>query len=330
MYDYTPIQSVTSSANIVLAKGNSGMVKYHCNVAVYKRWSRKKENMMKKRTHQIQSILSVLFCAALVLSLPVLASAEDTGSAGQRAIEATGDQKYIQMPESDNYLDEFQTKYIDVESVLTMKPNGKVTPLWHSAPVERKPDRKGGLQMPFAFQGSKVTVVAEKNDGKRDYSCIIYQTSDYRMRAGWIWDIYLSDTDPSRTASIGKENNSVSGSIAEIPCSWSNEGFLGGQQRYTILEDEVENCVGFTLEYQLLKENTDRWELILGPRSVYVFDGHEWVEAGAFAYPEFGTVKVKVGLEKPTTVVAIGTKAHCCLPNTFFFRQLPTNFEIAP
>ena len=80
------------------------------------------------------------------------------------------------------------------------------------------------------------------------------------------------------------------------------------------------------LDYQIIAENTDVWQNILGPRKVYVKTGGEWVEVGEFPYPDFGAVKVQVWLDHPMDIDAVGTIAQCRLPNTFWFRQVVTDF----
>ena len=74
-----------------------------------------------------------------------------------------------------------------------------------------------------------------------------------------------------------------------------------------ILEESVNDCVGFTLDYQLIDTNTDKWCEVLGPRTVYVNNGEKWIKVGSFEYPEFGPVLVRVNLDEPTDIVAIGT-----------------------
>ena len=143
--------------------------------------------------HRSIRVLAVLCVLAILVSFPVYAFADDTSTASQKgleAIKATGDQKYIQLPKDRSYLDEFKTRYVDFSDVLIPKADGQVEPMYGPcAPVERKPNKTCVLAMPFAYTGTKVTVVAE--EGK--YSCIIYRSSDNKMRAGWIWNIYLGD-----------------------------------------------------------------------------------------------------------------------------------------
>ena len=110
--------------------------------------------------------------------------------------------------------------------------------------------------------------------------------------------------------------------------TWSKKGFLDSLQNYSVLNETVENCVGFTLDYQLIAENTWMFDCVFGPRTVYVNDGTEWIQVGSFDYPTQGTVKVTVNLEEPTDIVAIGTIAQVGLPNTFLFRQYATDFQV--
>ena len=281
---------------------------------------------MKHRSYRIVSVLCIL---AILMALPVLAFAEEeTSSAEEKGLEAiqeTGDQKRIQLPKESSYLEEFRIRYVDFSDVMIphhidgkdvlIQMNGP------SAPVESKPNLKG-VQMPSAYQGAKVTVVAEQ----KNYSCILYRDCNNKLHAGWIWDIYLGDEYNGKSLTIGTENSSAAGSIPEVPMTWSQKGFLKSPQRYSVLKEPVKNCVGFTLEYQIVSEGTDKRNSILGPRTVYVYDGTQWIEAGSFEYPELGTVSVRVNLNEPIDVEAVGTIAECSQPNVFLFRQLATDF----
>ena len=104
----------------------------------------------------------------------------DTRTASERGLEAimaTGDHKRIQLPKESSYLEEFKTRYVDFSDVLIPIAYDQAVQMYGpSAPVERIPS-KNGLQMPFAFQGSTVTVVAEQ----KNYSCILYRNSNNRL-----------------------------------------------------------------------------------------------------------------------------------------------------
>ena len=101
---------------------------------------------------------------------------------------------------------------------------------------------------------------------------------------------------------------------------------LGAFVMGSILSETVENCCGFTLEYQVIAENTQYWNTILGPRKVYVKSDGVWKEVGEFPYSEFGAVKMQVWLEEPMDIEAIGTIAQCRLPDQFNFRQTAAAF----
>lgn len=255
----------------------------------------------------------------------------DTSTAMERglaAIEATGDQKYLMLPKEESYLEAFKTKYIDVSEIKIYDPEKgmEIRPIYGpSVAVERQPKRHGYLPMPWGYLGTKCTVVAEEND----MSCIIYRASDGRMRAGWIWDHYLGDFYPGKQLTTGSGDSTAASTIAEVPLSWSKEGFLGGGQNYLILEKPVNDCVGFTLDYQLIDTNTEKWCEVLGPRTVYVNNGEKWIKVGSFEYPEFGPVLVRVNLDEPTDIVAIGTMAQVRDPYLYYIREYVIDYAIA-
>ena len=133
---------------------------------------------------------------AMLASLPVLGFADDPdaetascAASGLDAIRATGDDRYIQLPKEENCLQTPVTRYVDVQNVLYQNASVGYSQMFHSAPVERKPTAKGGEQMPYVYQGTKVTVIAEETEKDRTYACILYLSGLYKLRAGWIWDI---------------------------------------------------------------------------------------------------------------------------------------------
>ena len=176
--------------------------------------------------------------------------------------------------------------------------------------------------MPYIYEGTEATVLAEENK----MSLIIYRGSDDRFYAGWIQSIRILDDFPGDLYTIGKEPSGDLSFRDDIALDWSRCSWLNTQQNYTVLSEEVKDCIGFTLDYQIIAENTDVWQNILGPRKVYVKTGGEWVEVGEFPYPDFGAVKVQVWLDHPMDIDAVGTIAQCRLPNTFWFRQVVTDF----
>ncbi|MCR5136756.1 MAG: hypothetical protein K6C12_06625 [Oscillospiraceae bacterium] len=239
-------------------------------------------------------------------------------------IMATGDQQYIVMPEESSYLSEYKTRYImEIPLDSCNRPVKYVS--GPCVPVERISQLGTGRQpQPFAYVGTRVTVVAEEND----MSCILYRSSENQLRAGWVQTRFLVDEFPGRVVNIGNRQFSDTDTVNGIEITWSKKSWLNSQQNYSVLSETVKNCVGFTLDYQLIKENTPFWCSILGPRTVYINDGTDWIPVGSFDYPEFGTVKVIVNLEQPVDLVAVGTIADCSQPNIFWFRQYVEDFQV--
>ena len=180
----------------------------------------------------------------------------------------------------------------------------------------------GRLTMPYLYEGVKAITVAEEND----MSCILYRGNNNKLYAGWIQSIRLLEEFPGESYSVGTAPEGDFEVRDDITVAWSMRSFLTTQQNYSVLSEEVSGCRGFTLEYQIIAENTPNWDSILGPRKIYVRSGGEWIEVGEFPYSDFGAVKVQVWLEEPTDIDAVGTIAQCSRPDTFFFRQTAYDF----
>ena len=127
---------------------------------------------------------------------------------------------------------------------------------------------------------------------------------------------------------VGKEPEGDYTIRDDITVDWSKRSWLTTQQNYSVLSEEVKNCRGFTLEYQIIVENTPNWDSILGDRVIYVRSGDEWMEVGSFEYPDFGAVKIHVYLDQPMDINAVGTIADCAQPNIFRFRQTAYDFLV--
>ncbi len=294
-----------------------------------------------KTTSSWVRMMALALCLVMALALPGFtpsALADDEAEPANAAIQAimeTGDQKYIVLPQEESCLGEFKTRYVahlDYDWVTPtlykckqiVKEQQKVC--GPAIPVERISALRTGRQpMPWAYEGTKVRVVAEEND----MSCILYLSSENKLRAGWVQSRFLVDEFPGQRLSIGSGSGTGTPSTREVKQSWSGKGFLNSLQNYTVLEEPVSNCTSFTMDYQLIQENTCRWGAIYGPRTVYVNDGSEWIEVGTFEYPQSGTVKVTVNLSRPTDICAFGTIANVSLPNTFRFRQVASDFVTA-
>ena len=241
-------------------------------------------------------------------------SQAEIAARGLEAIRATGWADALVLPQEDSYLARWKTGYARKAFQAPCLRVERISKL-----------RTGRLIMPYLYEGVKATIVAEEND----MSCIIYRGSDNELYAGWIQSIRLLDEFPGAVHTIGTAPSGQHSVRDDITVSWSKCSWLTSQQNYSRLSEPVKNCLGFTLEYQIISENTPNWNSILGPRTVYVkTTDEEWVEVGAFPYPELGATKVTVYLPKPMDINAIGTIAQCTQPNIFWFRQTATDFLV--
>ncbi len=230
---------------------------------------------------------------------------------GIAAIQATACSDLVVLPQDGSWLKEWKTGYARKAFKAPCLRVERISQLHTGRDV-----------MPYIYEGTEATVLAEENK----MSLIIYRGSDDRFYAGWIQSIRILDDFPGDLYTIGKEPSGDLSFRDDIALDWSRCSWLNTQQNYTVLSEEVKDCIGFTLDYQIIAENTDVWQNILGPRKVYVKTGGEWVEVGEFPYPDFGAVKVQVWLDHPMDIDAVGTIAQCRLPNTFWFRQVVTDF----
>ncbi len=269
--------------------------------------------------------IAFLFMLALLISLPCISMADDAGEQavtqegqtaaerGLAALQATGRADRIVLPQEASYLSEWKTLYARKAFKAP------------SLPVESVPKLLTGRQtQPYICEGTEVTVVAEEND----MSCIIYRAHNNKQYVGWIQSIRLLEEFPGKEYTSGEMPAGPLRYRDDITVSWSQPGFrwLTTDQSYSILSEEIEDCLGFTFEYQLIMENTPYWDNILGPRKIYVKSHGAWKEVAEFPYPEFGAVKVQVWLDEPTDIEAVGTIAQCRNSEIFRFRQTATDF----
>ena len=240
-------------------------------------------------------------------------SAAEAKERGLAAVQATSCWNLLVLPQDDSWLKEWETGYSRRAFKAPCLRVERISALHTGRDV-----------MPYIYEGTEATVVAKEND----MSLIIYRGSDDKYYAGWIQSIRILDHFPGEELTIGKAPEGELSYIDDIGLDWSRCSWLTTQQNYTVLSEEIKDCVGFTLDYQIIAENTNVWENILGPRKVYVKSHGEWIEVGEFPYPEFGAVKVQVWLPKAMDIDAVGTIAQCRLPNTFWFRQVVTDFAV--
>ncbi len=262
----------------------------------------------------MKKIVSFLLCLILLLGVSAAVFADsDAAERGRAAIEETGWADVIVLPKEESYLPAWKTLYARKA---------------FKAPclrVERISELHTGRQvMPYLYEGTEATVVAEEND----MSCIIYRGNDNQLYAGWIQSIRLLEEFPGEQYTIGTEPAEEYSLRDDITVSWSKRSWLTTQQNYSVLSEAIPKCLGFTLEYQIIDDRKASWESILGPRKIYVRSGENWTEVGEFAYPDFGAVKIQVWLPKPMDIDAVGTIAQCRQPDVFYFRQTATDFAI--
>ena len=255
-------------------------------------------------------ILLLLLC----LLLPAASAFADGESAAQRGLamlRTTNNWTCITLPQEESWLAEWKTLY--------------ARKAWYAPSlfVETVPQVKSGISpQGFLFEGTEVTVVAEEND----MSCIVYRDNMYKLYTGWIQSIRLLEDFPGPLYNIGAEREGDFTVRHETQMDWSGIYLPGTEQQYTVLDEKLENCVGFTFEYQLIAENTSLKNYVMGPRTLWVSDGKDWTPLGEFPYDENGTVHVRVWLPEPMDVAAIATYAHCHAPNLFDFRQTAADF----
>lgn len=265
----------------------------------------------------MKRILPVLLALSLLLpllSLSAFAGEPTAAERGYEAIMATGHGELIVLPQPESYLDSWQTRY--------------ARRAWYapSLYVESVPQlRSGAPCVANLFEGSRVTVVAEENG----MSCILYQGVNYKRYAGWIPSVRLLEDFPGERFEIGQAGAESAQTLAEAELRWSGEYFPGTQQPYTVLTEPISGCVGFLFEYQLTARNTSLEGSVLGPRTLYVRDGDQWLEVASFPYAALGAVQVQVSLERPVELTAIATVADCHAPNMFDFRQTARDFRLS-
>lgn len=259
--------------------------------------------------------LAVLLLLCLLLSAPLaFAEGESAAERGLEELRTAENWDCIVLPQEGSWLEEWKTLY--------------ARKAWYAPSlfVETVPALKSGVPpQGFLFEGTEVTVLAEEND----MSLIVYRDEKHRLRTGWMKSIRLLEAFPGPLYYIGEEPAGDFDTLHEAALARSAGWLPETQQPYTVLPEPLDACLGFTLEYQIIAENTCYKEMLWGDRTVWVSDGETWTPLGVFPYAENGTVHVVVRLSQPMRVAAIATVAHCHAPNIFDFRQTAKDFLIA-
>ena len=234
----------------------------------------------------------------------------DSAGSHQRGLDlvlSTGDQNTIDMPNLHAYIQPVQM-YVDA-------------PGDHSIYVYQGLKLDKEKLMPFAYEGQRVTAVADQKYGDTDLTCIVYRDEFYRLHAGWVHRKYLTMWFPGAVAATGSSYMGTRYAAADPVLAWAGDYFVGTRQKYTVLTEPVRACTQFALNYQVTGRGGAKIEEILGPRTIYVNDGSGWIMAGRFEYPKIQSVLVTVSLPDPTDLLAVAVVPSCSRPDVFTFRQ---------
>ena len=237
----------------------------------------------------------------------VIVSATPSPVQGIDLILSTGDQFSITMPNRASYITPV-SMYVDA-------------PGDHSIYVYQDLKCDKEELMPFAYEGMRVTAVAEQVYEKTYLTCIVYRDENYRLHAGWVHSRYLTQWYPGTVEVIGQAYTGTVYTAADPVLSWAGDYFVNTKQKYTLLNTPIRACTRFLLNYQVIGRGGAATEEVLGPRSVYVNDGSGWIMVGQFEYGIIQAVLVTVNLAKPTDVMAVAVIPSCSRPDRFTFRQ---------
>ena len=237
----------------------------------------------------------------------VVIGSADSHQRGLDLVLSTGDQNTIDMPNIRTYIQPAQM-YVDA-------PGDHSIYVYQGLALDKK------KLMPFAYEGQRVTAVAEQTAGDTALTCIVYRDENYRLHAGWVHRKYLTTWFPGAVAATGSSYLGTKYAAADPVLSWAGDYFVGTRQKYTVLTEPVRACTQFGLNYQVTGRGGAKIGEILGPRTVYVNDGSGWSMAGSFEYPKIQSVLVTVSLPEPTDLLAVAVIPSCTKPDVFTFRQ---------
>ncbi len=199
-------------------------------------------------------------------------------------IIAIGNQTTVTGPAAKNYLSDYRVCYINAA---------------HKNAIYVYNTAERMTQNPKRIEhGARVYVLAEKGTS----SLIIYRTRDQVASSGWVSTSLLSDTFPGETEQVGTPYYGTCNVTSDPALTWAGENMAGTDCEYLILDEPVENCVCFTLEYRANGKKD-----CSGSRDVYVNNGEGWLYVGRFPYSEAKTSQIAVHLEEPISVYAVAT-----------------------
>ena len=273
--------------------------------------------IMKKH---LTRLLAFLLFVATLASMPLTGYA-DTGinntikgtsnkpttsvAAGKNLLLTASNAKKIDHPNASDYFAEPFPMYVNAPKEHSVY----VYDTWEAADVD---------QIGTTYHGGRVTVLAEHGE----FYCILFHTETYELKAAWVRAVNLTSWYPGYSAALGSKSNRLTYNAGDPELKWSKEYFVGTKRKFSILKMPIENCMGFTLDYQLVSNNGAGKEAGLGPRTVYVNDGSGWIYVGTFEYDKpYAACHIDISLDTPMTLAAVATVADCAQPDTFIFRQ---------
>lgn len=220
---------------------------------------------------------------------------EDSYGPGSHDIVAVGDADVVRMPALESYLDEYSFMYIDApkkHSVYTLKDYE-----WLSG---------GKCNMPFAYHGSRVIVLAVEND----YACCLYMTDENKMHAAWIDVDHLSSTFPGKSFIAGSYDRSIDYYSAGYPeIKWSSLPFVDTDTKYTEIVSHNglrRECDGISIHYHVI--GRDNKKDCAGEREIYINDGSGWEYVGSFDLEPYNVpVELNIFFDEPIDVRAVAT-----------------------
>ena len=200
-------------------------------------------------------------------------------------IVAIGDENRVKGPSADSYLREYKLKYINA-------PKGNHAYVYRALGSTNNPE--------MIEHGARVYVLAENGNA----SFVIYRTLENKPQSGWVNSGILSDSYPGYLVSAGSESEGTGVNIGDPSTTWSGEKMIGTNCEYLLVDEPVQNCVGFTLEY---RAQYGGYEDCSGTRNIYINDGEGWKYIGSFPYETAKSYHIVVNLDEPTSLYAVAT-----------------------
>ena len=163
--------------------------------------------------------------------------------------------------------------------------------------------------------GSLSRVLARRTSGVR------YNRAKNAVKAAWVPIERLTTSYPGKVFQLGYAGVLTGNEkTSDLVGSWSKENFVKTKTKFLVLDVPAEDCVAFTLDYQLITKTAENKD-ILGPRSVYVNDGSGWTWVGDFDYSSTRPCHVEVYLDYPMDLVAVAAIPNVRDPQGFTVRQ---------